>query len=200
MVESNQTTDTDIYIFCFGSNGPKQLCERIGADYQELMGRTLPAVAKGWLRGFKSLASTWGGRSTATIWETGKEEDTVLGTVVKMTKQEVESLDPYEAYPFKYDRKEIKLTAFKVSEGKEESTEGFELNCQAYVIHEHKYNDFAEPSDEYKLACCKTIYTARRLLGQGGNRDISLQIYNAATKEHTGEFKYSITDDDIKNL
>ena len=117
-----------------------------------------------------------------------------------MTKQEVESLDPYEGFPFKYYRKELKLTAFNVTDSSEAPAEGFELNCQAYVIHDDKYNDYAEPSDEYKLACCKTIYTARRLLGKGSDRAISLQIYNAATKEHAGEFKYSITDDDIKNM
>ena len=89
MVEATQTNGDHIWIFCFGSNGPKQLCERIGADYKDLMSRTLPAEAKGWLRGFKATAMTWGGKSTATIWKTGKEEDSVLGTVVKMTLDEV---------------------------------------------------------------------------------------------------------------
>ena len=93
------------------------------------MSRTLPAVAKGWLRGFKATASTWGGKSTATIWETGKEEDTVCGTVVKMTLDEVEELDPYEAYPFKYNREHLTLTAYKASDGTGEPGEGFELEC-----------------------------------------------------------------------
>ena len=67
-------------------------------------------------------------------------------------------------------------------------------------MHEDKYNDFADPSDEYKLACCKTIYTSRKLLGKGVDREIELQIYNAVTKKSTGEFKYSITNQDIEKL
>ena len=126
MVEANQTNEDHIWIFCFGSNGPKQLCERIGAEYKDLVSRTLPAQAKGWLRGYKATAVTWGGKSVATIWQTGNQEDSVCGTIVKMTKAEVAALDPYEAYPFKYDRISLTLTAFK-AESEGEALKPFEL-------------------------------------------------------------------------
>ena len=147
MVETTQTNDDYIWIFCFGSNGPKQLCERIGSNYEDLVSRTLPAVAKGWLRGFKATSATWSGKSVATIWQTGNEDDAVCGTVVKMTNQEVERLDPFEGHPFKYKRQVVKLTAFKVGE----PDEGFELECQAYIILDKEdYNVFVDPSDAYK--------------------------------------------------
>ena len=38
------------------------------------------------------------------------------------------------------------------------------------------------------------------LIGKEADREFRLQIYNAVTKEHTGEFKYTITDEDITNL
>ena len=136
MVETTEAQKDHIYIFCYGSNGPRQLCERIGAEYKDLMTRTLPAIAKGWLRGFKSLAVTWGGCSTATIWETGKQEDTVCGTIVKMTPEEVASLDPYEAYPWKYYRKVIKVTAYKAGPTAESPLEAVEVDCQPYIIVE----------------------------------------------------------------
>ena len=200
MVEANQTNEDHIWIFCFGSNGPKQLSERLGSDYKDLMTRTLAAEAKGWLRGYKATAVTWGGKSVATIWKTGKDEDSVLGTVVKMTKAEVEALDPYEAYPFKYDRIKLTLNAFK-AESEGEAPKPFELECQAYaIIDKEKYNVFVDPSDEYKLACCKTIYTARTLLGRGAERDIDLKVYNAVTKTIDNEFKYTITDKDVEKM
>ena len=165
MVESNKSDD--VYIFCFGSNGPKQLVERIGAEYDELMSRTVPAIAKGWLRGFKGSACTWGDKSTATMFETGNEEDTVCGTAVKMTQKEIEALDPYEAYPFKYIRKELKLTAFKAGDGTGGEPEQFEIeDAQAYIIRDDVHNTFDTPSDKYRIACCKTIYTNRVLLGK----------------------------------
>ena len=106
------------------------------------MGRTLPAIAKGWLRGFKNKSGSWGNASTATIFETGNEEDTVCGTVVKMTPEEVKMLDPYEGYPWLYYRKVVKLTAYMVMGG---TSSPMELDSQAYIIQEEKYNNFVEP-------------------------------------------------------
>ena len=106
-----------MYIFCYGSNGPKQLSDRVVADYNDILRRTYPVIAKGWLRGFKSKSRNWKGCSTATIFQTGKEEDTVYGTAVRLTKAEIQKLDPFEGYPYKYGRFPVKVTAFTVSEG-----------------------------------------------------------------------------------
>jgi len=178
----------NINVFCYGSNGPQQLCDRIGADYGHLISRTFPAVATGWRRGFKGHSQGWGGCSTATMFETGQQEDTVRGTVVRMTPGEVKSLDPFEGYPHKYYRKTLKLTVYKATTGSGSLLEGFEVESQAYVMPEDQYNEFREPSPAYKIACCKTIHTARTLLGESDNRDITLKVYNAVTKELTSEF------------
>ena len=194
---SLQREENDIYVFCYGSDDPEQLCDRVGADYRDLISRTFPATATGWRRGFKGHSKGWGGCSTATIFETGKQEDTVCGTVVRMTPEEVTSLDPFEGCPYKYCRKIVKLTAYKPTTVSGSPRVEFKVNSQAYIMPEDRFNDFCDPSPAYKIACCKTIYTARRLLDKGDDRDITLKIYNAATKELKNEFKYSITNKDI---
>ena len=147
MVEANQTKEDHIWIFCFGSNGPKQLCERIGAEYKDLVSRTLPAQAKGWLRGYKATSVTWGGKSIATIWQTGNQEDSVCGTIMNMTKAEVAALDSYKGHTFKYDRIFLNLTAFK-AESEGEAPKPSEMKVQAFAIaNEEKYAMIVDPSD-----------------------------------------------------
>ena len=48
----------------------------------------------------------------------------VLGIGFCMTLEEVEALDPYEAYPWKYDRKPITMTAYRKSDNREFQLEG----------------------------------------------------------------------------
>ena len=104
----------ECYIFCYGSNGPRQLSERVKTDYDEMMAKTMPCELIGWKRGFKGLAMTWGG-STATLYKTDDPNDVVVGTAVKMTTAEVAALDPFEAAPFKYERRFVKVTAYNLN-------------------------------------------------------------------------------------
>ena len=55
---------------------------------------------------------------------------------------------------------------------------------------------FFEPSDEYKIACCRTIYLRRKLLDQSSDREIILPIFNGLTLEQTTEFRYDIAEDE----
>ena len=64
---------------------------------------------------------------------------------------------------------------------------------QAYVRVKHE--DFVDPSDAYKIACCKTVYTHRSLLGRGEERSIELPIFNACTNKQDSTFKFTITED-----
>ena len=245
--DDNVVDEDYIWIFCFGSNSLKQLSDRVQTPYPDLITRTFPAIAKGWLRGFKAITKSWENKSTATIWFTGNVvDDFVTGIVVKMTKLEVSKLDPYEGYPYKYIRINLKLNVYDRNSNKnnvvetnedddDKSSSGYttttstttttttnddmkdgwyELgpnNCQAYVMHEDKYNEFVDPSEKYKIACCKTIYTHSKLLSARSDddvdttdeekqRNISLTIRNAATKQYISTFQYRITDQDIQEI
>ena len=111
--DDNVVDEDYIWIFCFGSNSLKQLSDRVQTPYPDLITRTFPAIAKGWLRGFKAITKSWENKSTATIWFTGNVvDDFVTGIVVKMTKLEVSKLDPYEGYPYKYIRINLKLHVY----------------------------------------------------------------------------------------
>ena len=105
--------NNDIWIFCYGSNSPRQLCDRIGTPYDSILNRLLPVKLQGYRRGFCNQAASWGGKSTATLFATGNDEDEVFGIAFHMTLEEVETLDPYEGYPWKYDRKEITMQAWR---------------------------------------------------------------------------------------
>ena len=111
MVES--LSDKDIYMFCYGCNNPKELSKRVGSDVDGLRKRTYAAEAKGWRRGYTGISKEFGGASVATIEQTGKDDDSVIGIVVKLTEKEVEALDPYEGYPQWYERIKINLAVYK---------------------------------------------------------------------------------------
>ena len=254
--DDNNNHGTYIWIFCFGSNGTKQLSQRVGSSYKSIWNRTYPAIAQGWLRGFKHTSKNWENCSVATIYQTHKEgtNDQVIGTVVKMTIEEVHALDPYEGFsetprqnnkPNTYDRIPIKLKAYfkykssnnnsinrsssstestTTTDECEDNNSWYDLegeNCQAYVMPEDKHNEFVDPCRRYKIACCKTIYTHHKLLssmkgepfpgcGVGSNdranpkqelqREISLDINNAATKESKGTFHYILTHKDLNEI
>ena len=67
-------------------------------------------------------------------------------------------------------------------------------------MKEQVHNEWHDVPQAYKVACCKTIYTHRKLRGLGGNRDFNLQIYNAVTKQLESEFKYTIDDKTIAEI
>ena len=109
--QQNQAQENLTYIFCYGSNGPRQLSERVGTDLESLMARTVPAEAKGWKRGFCGNSVFWENKSPATLFQTGVESDFVEGTAVAMTEDEIDNLDPYEGYPYLYNRFDMQLVA-----------------------------------------------------------------------------------------
>ena len=164
-----------------------------------MMKKTLPCELKGYRRGFKGFAGTWGG-STATLYKTDDNNDVVVGTAVKMTMAEVEALDPFEAHPFKYLRQDVKVTAYNLNQETGLFTEPCELDTQAYIMREEVHNNWKGVPDAYKVACCKTMYTHRKLRGMGDNRDFVLPIYNAVTKKLEEEFEFKVDEQIEKEI
>ena len=96
-------------MFCYGSNGPRQLADRINIDQASVEERIVPVKLQGWKRAFANRAGGWGNASTATLFKTNDKSDETVGIAFKMTAEEIEELDPYEGYPWKYDRKEVNM-------------------------------------------------------------------------------------------
>ena len=106
------------WILCYGSNGPRQLCNRIGTPYEQLINRMCPVTVSGYKRGFCNNSPFWENTSPATLYETGDQSDVVEGVALQMTRDEIAALDPYEGYPSWYNRVDMTLTGYpKASEG-----------------------------------------------------------------------------------
>ena len=88
---------------------------------------TLPVELRGYLRGFKGYTDRWKG-SVATFYKTENPNDTVLGTVVKMTPEQVKILDGYEGHPTFYERIDLSVLAYDIDEETGLYTRPFELD------------------------------------------------------------------------
>ena len=59
--------------------------------------------------------------------------------------------------------------------------------------------EYEDPSLDYKIACCKTIYLHHRFIeGDAAHRMIELDIVNALDLELDGTFIYTLSDEDIQ--
>ena len=100
------------WIFCYGSNRPRQLFNRIGTtSYEDVLSRILPVKLHGYKRGFCN-DSTKCRTSPATIFKTDDANDVVEGIAMHMTAAELALHDPYEGYPNRYNRYDITMEAF----------------------------------------------------------------------------------------
>ena len=108
-------------MFGYGCHNIKEMAERIGAPVVDLGKRAYAAHAKGWVRGFTGISKRMGNTSVATMLHTGNETDQIEGIVVKLTAAEVATLDAYEKFPDWYDRKAVKLTAYRDADDNQSS-------------------------------------------------------------------------------
>ena len=192
---SNSEIESDgTWIMCYGSNGPRQLCNRIGTPYESIRTRMCPVKLYGYKRGFCGTAPRWEDTSPATLFETGDQSDCVEGIALCMTQDEISALDPFEGFPTFYNRVNISMSAYQ-----ESSKEWTQIEGQAYI--QTTQDVYVEPSLDYKIACCKTLYMHKRMLEpRGADMMIELDVINAMTREHEGQFIYCLTDEDIENL
>ena len=107
MAESEQSTD--IWILCYGSNGPRQLGNRIGKPYEEIIDRMCAVKLRGYIRAFCGVGPRWDNASVATLLRTDNNEDAVEGIALRMTQEEVTRLDVFEGYPDWYNREDVVL-------------------------------------------------------------------------------------------
>ena len=157
------------------------------------MQNTLPVELFGYLRGFKGHTERWNG-AVATLYSSGNPSDSVLGTVVKMTPEQVAILDTYEGHPTFYKRTDLKVTAYDLDDATGYYTRPFELDSVGYIMLDEVSNTFEDVSEAYKIACCKTVYTHKKMRGLQHDRDCVLQINNAVTKQFVYEFRYEFDD------
>ena len=85
-MEASGPPEQTYMIFCYGSNGPKQLSERVETPYGEIQPSVIPAEARGWKRVFSNKSSNWEGASPANIVNTGEADDCVQGLIVPMSE------------------------------------------------------------------------------------------------------------------
>ena len=150
---------------------------------------------RGFKRAFCNLSPHWDNTSPATLLRTGNLDDVVEGVALRMTQEEISTLDPFEGFPSWYNREDITLETY-VRNGDE--LEQTTVQGQAYI--QTSQDTFVEPCLNYKIACCKTLYMHKRLLNPQADTMIELDIVNGMTLEHVGLFMYSLSDEDITNL
>lgn len=128
------------YLFCYGSNDPQQLGERLNRRSIEGVG----AWVEGYGRVFRGYSQRWGG-GVASIEKDPRRN--VYGWVAKVSASELTTLDRFEGVASgNYKRVNIKV----------ETLDGDTLSAIAYVSTSR---DFNRPSQAYLNAVLKTIST-----------------------------------------
>jgi gamma-glutamylcyclotransferase (GGCT)/AIG2-like uncharacterized protein YtfP len=123
-------------LFCYGSNNPTQLAERIGEDFQ-----VMPAHLEGYQRVFRGFSRNWGG-GTASIKKV--RGGTVFGYVAIVSRDALARLDQFEGVPQGIYKRQ-KLTV--------EGPDG-PVEAVAYV---HTSTEFNKPSAAYLAAVARTV-------------------------------------------
>ena len=147
-------------LFCYGSNGTKQLTERVEAEPGEIVAE--PAYLKGYTRIFAGYSSRWDG-GVASVHPHNRSR--VYGAVVKLTKAQLRILDQWEGG---YVRKTINVN---VSRNKTEP-------CYVYI---KKNYDFVHPPSEAYL---KAI---RAMLNETRNRETNIHVRGVVKDSHGEE-------------
>ena len=155
MVTNNQ--QNDILMFCYGSNGLTQLSERVETSLDLILAQTVSCEARGYIRTYAGVNFRWENTSVADLKKTNNPAHIVSGLAVWLTQDQVFKLDKWERTPDHYYRDNIELHVYTtLGENQTKQVRG-----QAYF--QTKLEEFVNPSHKYKVACCKTIFTSRKL-------------------------------------
>ena len=123
-------------LFCYGSNHPGQLAERLGHET-----KNTGAYAPGWGRVFRGWSSRWGGGVASLV---RIKDVTTYGYVAAVTASDLDAMDVYEGEATgHYERATVDVV---VGSAKKKA-----IAYLATVRDKHK------PSKEYLAAVAKTI-------------------------------------------
>lgn len=127
------------YLFCYGSNNPTQLTERLGKSFT-----THAAVLARYGRVFRGMSRTWGGGVANVIPDANRS---VFGFVVKVTERDLRVMDGYEGRA--YQRTILPLVMYT----------GEEPTIVDAVVYTTIRDDgvTSPPTREYLKAIVKTI-------------------------------------------
>lgn len=132
-------------VFCYGSNDPDQLLERLGLGSIN----TKPAVLKGYKRVFRGFSQHWQCGTASVIKDS---ESVVYGFAVLLTKEQLKILDGFEGYFGKnrnnyYERIKVEIENYH------------DVPTESWIYVRSSRHKFYEPSEKYLKAVCKTINT-----------------------------------------
>ena len=129
-------------LFCYGSNNPSQLAERIGAHRP-----IYAAVAPLYKRVFRGWSSKWGG-GVATLVPSRSRP--AYGFVAKVTSADLDKMDVFEGVQSGiYERVSIPVTVY--------GYEGEPKHTYKAIAYIRVSGDFNPPSRAYLEAIVKTI-------------------------------------------
>ena len=126
-------------IFCYGSNHPAQIAERLKLDLDYVLKNWFPCTLKGYRRAFEGVAPFWEDKSAATIVKSG--EDDINAFAFCMTDDQVAQMDVYEDIPTFYTREDVELV----------KRDGEVVKGQVYIMNPTGIYNY--PSDEYLKRC-----------------------------------------------
>lgn len=126
-----------MFLFCYGSNNPKQLEERL-----ERRVKTYPAFILGYQRIYRGWSNKWQGGVGSLKKMPGK---ICYGLAVEVDKHDIENMDYYEGYPSYYSKKHIKGYVNGESE--------------KMLVYLAKSKEWNAPSVAYLKAIYKTVST-----------------------------------------
>lgn len=137
-------------LFCYGSNHPKQLEDRVGSPKA-----IYAAVAPDYKRVFRGWSSSWNGGVASLV---PSKRRPAYGYVAEVTQNQIRQMDLYEGVSRGvYYRKEIPVIVYQ--DGKQKKTTAI-----AYLSKMEEYNP---PSNAYLEAIVKTIGTFWEIDGVG---------------------------------
>ena len=129
-------------LFCYGSNNPKQLAERVGEPKW-----TAPAFSRAYKRVFRGWSERWGGGVASLLKSTSRP---TFGYVAMVSSSQLSVMDQYEGVGGGYYvRKEIPVVYVDPKTDERVSTKAI-----AYVATSREFN---APSDKYLDAVFRTI-------------------------------------------
>ena len=165
-------------IFCYGSNHPVQIAERLGLELDYVLEHCVPCTLRGYKRAYEGVAPFWESKSAATVVK--DENSKIDAFAFYMTPDHVRMMDVFEGYPSFYERVPVDLM----------DRNGNHFTGEVYIMN--PTGIFTYPSEKYLERCGMTFMAFHYLHHQPLPEDFDLYktsfpVHNAVTGEMAGE-------------